>query len=313
MAGYNAGMGFVRGLGAGAALGEKFNEGRAGRAMADLQGFDPMAAQQAASAEEGGFGQQTNGEAKPPSTRDWVTLRQKALETAGNLGPDAVAQAMDDIDEIQKKGSLDNLYIAKELVEQGRDAEAGQYLEAANGYMGNFTAVHTSPAKMQDGSTKLAFEAVDEQTGQPKMPGMMATPEVIDRLIMMAENPEKYGEARRDREMAERDWESKQGRYDRQDYVSNRGYNLDVAEAQRRARPRPTVYESKDYDDALDAQFARLPMNLDTGEPQISPAQQQQITTMWSQARADPTLQHAPPDVLAARIFSTVMGAQPNG
>ena len=130
---------------------------------------------------------------------------------------------MDQIHAIQRKGALDNLYIAKELVTQGREEpDAGRRPEAANSYQGNFAAMHTSPARLQDGLTQLAFDVIDEQTGQPMIPGMVATPEVIDRMILMAENPSKYGSIAHDRQLAEE-------KYQRDIYESDRGYNRDIS------------------------------------------------------------------------------------
>ena len=329
MAGSNIGMNFVRGFQVGQDIGEKWNERDAGAAMGELAAYDPMQAQAAevgydpmqAQAEEqvegGGFGQQQDGQPKLPSTRDWFTLRTNAIQAASRLGPDAVAEAMDQIDAIQRKGALDNLYIAKELVTQGRASDAGRYLEAANSYQGNFAAMHTSPARLQDGSTQLAFEVIDEQTGQPMIPGMVATPEVIDRMILMAENPSKYGSIAHDRQLAEekyqRDiYESDRG-YNRDIYESDRGYNYDVAKTEFAGRPKPQTYESKDYDEAIKTRLSWLPVNPETGTPGVTPQQMQQIQTFMSQARADPTLRNADPGLLADRIFTKVMGVQADG
>lgn len=218
---------FATGLKLGERMRENYDESKAGEAMADLYGYDPMQNQQQVEqdTQEGGmFGQQQDGQAKLPSTRDWVTMRQEAIKRVGRLGPKAVASAMDEIDSIQEKGALDNLYRTRQLLESGEDVMAGKHWEAANSYLGNFTVPHTSPAKMRDGSTKLAFSMDDEQTGQPRMPGMILTTDVVDRAIEMVENKGELSKMRHDRMMAERNFQ-------RETFESDRGYGLDVAKA----------------------------------------------------------------------------------
>ena len=305
----NIGRDIIYGFQAGQKARGVWDERQAGKAMGELAGYNPMQGQSGEQEEGGGM----------PDTRSWTQMRQEVLKKVGRLGPDAVKEAMDEIDEIQNKGTLDNLYQARELIQQGNQEAAGKYVEAANSYQGNFMEVRTSPAKMRDGSTELAFEVRDEQTGYPRMPGGFVTLDVIDRLIMQAENPGKYGAARHDRDMALKEWEMKQDKYgyqqykdqrdyDYQQYTGDRGYNLDVAKAQQAARPKPQTYKSKDYDDAIDTRLKRIPVNIETGQPGITAEQVQAIQTLMAAARSDPTLSAAPPDVIADRIFSKVLG-----
>jgi hypothetical protein len=280
--------------------------------------------------ENGAFGQQTNGQPRLPSTRDWVKLRQNALESAGRLGPDEAAKMMDKIDELQRTNAKRNLQIARELVTQGRQEEAGKYIEAANSYMGNMTSVITSPAKLRDGSTQTAMELRDEQTGEPVAPAMFATLPVIDRMLLMAEEPEKYGQKLWDREMAEKKFGYTQGRADRSDFESDRaygrqtrrdevgdyqwgaGHNLDVAKAQQTTQGKPIRYKAGDYDRAVDARLKRIPVDPATGNPNISEQQLRDIDKKMAEARREPALSNVPPDVMASRIIERVMSAKPN-
>lgn len=354
---------FVAGVNAGEKIRNAWDQRKAGQAMADLYNYDPMAsqdqgAQPAAGAQRGfsGFGggggsggfteqagtpgqpdqqdqqgQQGNGvqqsaqqQQKLPSTRDWISLRTAALESAGALGPEAAKNAMDEIDQVQQKGALSYLYRAKTALEDGNTEAAGKFWEAANSYVGNFTTPDTAVAKMKDGSTQVGFVMQDEQTGQPLAPGMMLTPKVLDHFIDMAENPKTFGKLGQDRKMAEQQWNRKtyesdrnferkayesDRNYGRKAYESDRGYNLDVAKAQARQESKPVQYKAKDYTDALGFAMKQY-VDPTTGLSSISDEQRNVIMSKMSQARANPQLKNIAPDQLSQFVVSNVMAGK---
>jgi hypothetical protein len=272
-----------------------------------------------------------------------VTLRNRAIERAGKLGPDAVQAAMDEIDAMQKKGTLDNLYRARMLVEQGNDTAAAEYLERANSYMGNFTALITSPARMRDGSTRVAFEARDEQTGQPQMPATMVTPEVLDGLIGMIENEGNWSNWSFDRDMAmreydlkrtnaewKRDWEqykfdANQQRYDREYELDASEYNLKLAKAMQEAaeRTQDRGYDPSDWTGEVKNYVELLPprpgagsFDPETGEQipdEPDPQMVADFVYYFQKAANDPTLSRLRPDEIARHIYNRLTRGTTSG
>jgi hypothetical protein len=342
-------------------MGQAYSERQANKAMAELHAFDPAAqqggqiatspqteqmAENEVSVERGFFGQLSNGAPKPPSTRDWVELRRNALAKAARLGPDAAKEAMDQIDGLQKKGALDNLYNARMLLDQGREEEALQHLQYANSYVGNFTALQSSPAKMRDGSMRGAFALVDEQTGQPIAPAMFNTPEVVDHFIQMVENHGEFDQMRHDRQLVEREWGMEQARFgwqvgtDERDFErgvheydtslgqrqteegqrafeSERRFGLDVAKEQR-ARTAASAESDRDYMEALDTQLKQLQYfeeagfdpetGMETAQRPYTQEQLQMMQTMLMEAKRDPQLSQLSPEELAQMAIQHTLG-----
>ena len=320
----NIGEQIVRGFEAGQKAREKWDERKAGEAMGELAAYDPMQQAQASAPapQQGGYrpggmdagmpgkpqGQaQGEGGEQPerlPNTRDWVVLRSEALKKVARLGPDAVKEAMDEIDRIQDKGTLDNLYQARELIQQGNQEAAGKYLEAANSYQGNFTEVKTSPAKMRDGSTQLAFEVDDEHTGYPRMPGMIATLDVVDRLIMMAENPGKYGQTRYDRQMAEEAAGFERSKYTAGQREKSFRRRFDVEKERTRRSDKHRV-KPKDFAEAATRIIGAYEDKLSGAA--LPPNQQVEIRRRVAEASRKPELQQYSPDEIAAYVAGKVL------
>lgn len=137
-----------------------------------------------------------------PSSRDWTTFTEQVYRAEAPKGSEAVMRAHERITKLQQREVLKNLGAARALLAQGRDMEAAPYLERAASFVPDFASLITGPATMRDGSTKLAAAAHDEQTGEPRGPGMIATVKAVDQLMDMFSNPEHIAQNNRAHQLA---------------------------------------------------------------------------------------------------------------
>ena len=299
---------FAAGMGQGRQIGQDYRQKKADKAMGALyeHANNPDAMAQETDQEAA---MSPHGDKKLPSTRDWVNLRAEALKTAAEAGgADAVAKAHENIDAMQHKGFTQNLMTARQLIEQGRHAEAQQYLEKGASYKPDFSVLVAAPARLSDGSTELMGYVADEQSGQQRSPCMMLTTDFIDKALeMYGSDPAKFVQNNWDRKMAEQKAGLDEYRWQAGQEEKEWRRGFDVAEARRKGESKPVAYKSKDYNDTMKAVFSDYEDPIEGGG--LPPKVKQQVRTLVAKARQG-KLKALAPDILIPRIVEEVMKKQ---
>jgi hypothetical protein len=237
-------------------------------------------------------GGRPRGDKNLPSTREWIEMRTQAIDAAAaSGGMEAVAEAQEQIDNMQREGYLKNLMIARELVARGQAPQAAEYMERAASFHPDFGVLVTSPATMNDGSQQVMGYIADEMTEEQRTPGMILTTDVIDRMMMLGEDPATFAATVHDRRMAEEALRLRQEGLGLRQAEFGRRVEADRADYQTKNQPKPP--SRKEFMQVADDHVKMWTSpNPETGVPHanLTPQQISKFRQAMAEAADNPVL-----------------------